>query len=210
MNDPRLDAETAERMLRGEPTGPPELAGLLTAASSGLTAGDLSGEDAAVAAFRHARSTHPVPTRTRLFSALLSLKAALIGLVLILAGGVTAATTSQHLPGPLGDEHAHSTRTPMPSRTHGTRIAPVVPSPSRPPSPTPRPTHSVHTPAAPPDATAQPKKDPHPTEKPTNKTPKVKVSKSKSHKPQPRTTRPVPDARHQRARSAGPSATTPP
>jgi hypothetical protein len=216
MSDPRLDAETAERMLRGEPAGPRELAQLLAAASSGLTAQDLNREDTAVAAFRQARSRHPARPRTRRFSALVSLKAALIGLALVLAGGVTAATTSQRLPGPFGDEPAHSTRTPMPPRTRATQLAPAVPSPSRPPSPTPpRATHSERTPAAPPGATAQPKKGPHPTEKPKskaskNKAPEVKASKSKSPKPHPRTTRPVPATEHQRAGSTGPSSSTPP
>jgi hypothetical protein len=122
VNDPRIDPGIAERMLRGETAGPPEVAELLVAASSDLAAGDPSGEEAAVAAFRSARSPHPRRTRHLRISALVSLKAALIGLLLVLAGGVAVA--SQHLPGPLGNKPPHDTRTPSTSRTSVTHITP--------------------------------------------------------------------------------------
>lgn len=122
MNDPRIDPGVAERMLRGEPAGPSEVAELLAAASSGLAAEDLSGEEAAVAAFRSARPVHPRRTRGLRISALAGLKAALIGLLLVLAGGVAVA--SQHLPGPFGNKPSHGVRTPATSRTSVTRIAP--------------------------------------------------------------------------------------
>jgi hypothetical protein len=179
VNDPSPDAETAERMLRGESTGPPKLAELLGAASSGLTTEDLNGEQAAVAAFRQTRSTPSTRPSTRRLSALVSLKAALIGLLLLLAGGVTAATASQHLPSPLGNKHTHSTRTPTTPQTVVTRTPPRAPSPStpgnQPTEPTSGATRTEHSHAANPQA-APAKKHPHPTKKPRS-------TPSKGHKP---------------------------
>ncbi|MCW2861170.1 MAG: hypothetical protein JWP48_2878 [Actinoallomurus sp.] len=176
MNDPRLDAETAERMLRGEATGPPELAELLGAASSRLATEDLNGEEAAVAAFRQKRAIPARQPRRRPLAALVSLKAAFIGLLLILTGGVTVAAASQHLPGPLGNKHIHSTQT---SETSETRTPPRTPSPShqgnQPAEPTPRSPHTEHSHAANPQEAAPPKKHPHPTKKP-------KSTPSKGHK----------------------------
>lgn len=130
MNDRSVDTETAELMLRGEAAGSPELAALLAAASSGLAPEDPKGEEAAVTAFREASRVRQPSARRR--SALLSLKAALIGLVLILTGGVAVAATTQHLPGPLGHRHPGSARTPATSRTFGT---PPVPRASARPTP---------------------------------------------------------------------------
>jgi hypothetical protein len=185
MNDPRLDAETAERMLRGDSTGPPELAELLDAASSGLTTERLNGEDAAVAAFRQTRPTPTTRPSTRRLSALFSLKAALTGLLLLLAGGITAATAAQHLPSPLGNNHTHSPHTPKTSTTSQTSKTPRTPTPPQAPSPstpgnqptepTPRATQTEHSPTAHPQKTASPKKHPHPTKKP-------KDNASKGHK----------------------------
>jgi hypothetical protein len=121
MNHQRIDSETAERMLRGQHTGPPALAELLAAASAKPLENDLTGEEAAVAAFRGAQS-HPEPQRPRtrhLKSRLLTVKAALIALLLTLAGGVAMAATSQHLPGPLGNARSHPTRRPATSQTAG-------------------------------------------------------------------------------------------
>jgi hypothetical protein len=120
VNDPNLDADTAERMLRGQATGSPELAKVLAAASSGLAPGEPQREEAAVAAFRAAPRTRQ-PSARRL-SALLSLKAALIGLLLVLTGGVAVAATTQHLPGPLGHRHADSGRTPPTSQMTATPV----------------------------------------------------------------------------------------
>jgi hypothetical protein len=122
VNDPSLDADTAERTLRGEATGSPELAALLAAASSGLAAQDPKGEEAAVAAFREASRVRQ-PNARRL-SALLSLKAALVGLLLALTGGVAVAATTHHLPGPLGHRRPGGGRTPATSQTFGTPSAP--------------------------------------------------------------------------------------
>lgn len=135
MNDPGLDPETAERMARGEPAGPPKLAKLLAAASSGPSAGELSGEDAAVAAFRQARSQSTRRPSWRRLSAWVSLKTALIGLLLALAGGVTVAAASQHLPGPLGHVHSPPARTPSTSDTvptHPPSRASAHPTPAQP------------------------------------------------------------------------------
>lgn len=139
MNDPSLDADTAERMLRGEATGSPELAALLAAASSGLAAEDPKGEEAAVAAFREASRVRQ-PNARRL-SALLSVKAALIGLLLALTGGVAVAATTQHLPGPLGHRHPDGGRTPATSRTLGTSSAPRASSRPTPDQDGPQATH---------------------------------------------------------------------
>jgi hypothetical protein len=120
MNGPGLDRDTAERMLRGEPIGPPELTELLAAASAGSVHDDLSGEEAAVAAFHEARSRlHAQPPRARrlLRSRLLTLKTALVGLLLLLVGGVAVAATSQHLPVQLGNRHPHTSHKPTMSPT---------------------------------------------------------------------------------------------
>jgi hypothetical protein len=175
MSDADLDRDTVERLLRGEPAGPPGLADLLTAASAGLAVDDPAGEEAAVAAFREARSHRsPRPIPRRLF-ALVSVKAALIGFLLALAGGVTVvtATTSQHLPGPLGDKHSQHGHTPKTSRT-GLPPAPS-PSPSLSPSPSPAPSHlAPERPGEHPATPAQPNKHPHPTKKPKGTREKTK------------------------------------
>ena len=184
MNMPDLNADIAERMLRGEPTGPPELAGLLAAASSELATEDLSGEETAVAAFREARSRRPHPRR---LSALVSLKAALIGLLVILVGGVAVAVTSQHLPGPLGNKPSHGVRTPATSRTSVTGTSPRAPSRSTPAQ------NDKH--AERPKKTAPPQKPPHPAKGP------------KSHKPhKPKRTTSIPVPKTGSTRSKGPKS----
>lgn len=116
MKDHGLDPDTAERMLRGERTGPPPLAELLAAAAGDATPEELAGEDAATAAFAAAR---PARQKRRPRLALPSVSFALkavAALLALLAGGVTVATASQHLPGPLGGGHPHHARTPGNSR----------------------------------------------------------------------------------------------
>jgi hypothetical protein len=179
VNDPSLNADIAERMLRGEPTGPPELAELLAAASSELATEDLSGEETAVTAFREARSRQSWRPHPRRLSALVSLKAALIGLLLILAGGVAVGVTSQHLPGPPGDRSSHGTRTPATSRTSVTETSPRAPSRSTPAQHDKHAKHAKHG-----KKTALPQKPPHPAKKPKS---------SKPHKPKPTTSPPVPN-----------------
>src|SRR4051812_32566459 len=159
-------------MLRGETTGPPELAKLLAAASSGLAAEGLAGEEAAVAAFRE--TLHARPRRRRL-AALAGLKAALIGLLVVVAGGITVAAASQHLPGPLGHRHSHSTPRPTPPRTGTTGTTPTAPSHPV-PDPDPRPGHrdrGRHL-----GETPHPKKHPHPTKDPRIHLPKLPTHKT--------------------------------
>lgn len=139
MNDPRIDhridRDTAERLLRGEPAGPERLAELLAAASSGLGTEPLTGEEAAVTAFRAAR---PAEARTvrpsrRQSRVLVGLKVAVIGLAFLLAGGVAMATTTHHRPGHV-PHRPHATRTPTGSGTARTPVRPR-PVPDRRPSP---------------------------------------------------------------------------
>jgi outer membrane biosynthesis protein TonB len=170
MSNAGLDRETAERMLRGEPTGPPRLAELLTAASSELATEDLNGERAALAAFHQARSLRSGRPSMRRLPAPMSLKAALIGLLLLLAGGVTVATTAQHLTSPPENKPVHSTRTPATPRTLITRTPPRASS---------RPTTDRHEEKREkqPRKTAHPKKSSHPEKKPQDN-----AQKSNPHK----------------------------
>jgi hypothetical protein len=187
VNHPDLDVDIAERMLRGASPGPSVVAELLAAASSELETEDLSGEETAVAAFREARSRQSWRRHPRRLSALVSLKAALIGLLLILAGGVAVGVTSQHLPGPLGNKPSHGTRTPGTSRTSVTDASPRAPSRSTPAQ------HDGH--AERPKKTAHPQKQPHP----------AKTLKSrKPHKPGRITQIPVPKTGS--TRSKGPAS----
>jgi hypothetical protein len=172
MSRSELDRDQAERMLRGEPAGPPRLAELLAAASSQFGVEELTGEDAAVTAFREARSLRALLPRSRRPVTLVSLKAVLIAFLLTLAGGVTAAAATHHLPGPLGDHHTPNTRTPATSRTFVTRVPPhpsfrLVPD-----------RHNEH--GKKPQETGRDKPHPpHPTKKPKSKPGKTKPHKSK-------------------------------
>ncbi|GAA4595902.1 hypothetical protein GCM10023194_66620 [Planotetraspora phitsanulokensis] len=102
---PRIDRLTAERLLRGETAGPDQLAELLAAAAA--PRGELSGEEAAVAAFREA---HLVPAlqqrkQSMIKTALLkfvTLKVAAAALSATAVGGVALATGTGHLPESLG------------------------------------------------------------------------------------------------------------
>jgi hypothetical protein len=126
-----LDRDTVERMLRGEDTGPPGVAELLTAMSAGPVRDDLRGEEAAVAAFREARAAlgAVAPARRRLLMPrVLAVKAALAGILLMLAGGVAVAA-SPHLPQPIGTMHPPAaTRTPETSEGAAKRLTAPVPS----------------------------------------------------------------------------------
>jgi hypothetical protein len=163
MNDPGLDPDTAEQMLRGEPTGPPGLARLLAAASAHPQTARTEGEEAALAAYRAAHASHQVRRRLRGIPALISLKAALIGLVLLLTGGVAMAATGYRLANPPGNRQPHHAKTPDTSKTFQTRDVPrrsthpaterPTPRPASPAPPHPRPTphkknktHAANTP----------------------------------------------------------------
>lgn len=189
MNDgPGLDPHTVERMLRGEPIGPPRLAALLAAAASSEPPAERlhgeDGEEAAVAAFQEARSLPSMqPHRRRLTAA--GWKAALVGLLLVLAGGaaVAMAATGRDLPGPLGNRQSHDPRTPtisdtrtrIPPRTSPHRAAGHQNTPRRQTRPTPPvTTHSVHPTPAP---STRENDKPHPT-----RMPKTRASKSKPNK----------------------------
>jgi hypothetical protein len=169
-----LDRDTAERMLRGEDAGPPKVAALLAAASAGPVRDDPHGEEAAVAAFRAARSAAParVPrSRRMLRPRLIAVRAALAGLLLILAGGVATAT-SQHLRMPFGDRHAPATRTPATSQTSASHLtAPAAPHVS--------PSDRTTTGGTPTEKTSQQPKKPHPSKKP--KKPKKAKKPKKPH-----------------------------
>lgn len=138
-----LDRDTVERMLRGEDTGPPNVAELLTAMSARPVRKDRRGEETAVAAFREARRTFDVPAtapapRRLLVSRVLAVKAALAGMLLMLAGGVAVAA-SPHLPQPHGTRRTPVTHTPTTSQSAAKRLT-AAPVPSPAPS-SPYPTH---------------------------------------------------------------------
>jgi hypothetical protein len=99
----RIDRETAERMLRGSSADPNRVAEILAAAAAPPRHGEVSGEGAAVTAFRAARVDGAARARRgpRL-RGLLSLRAAMLaaGVAVAGAGLVTVAATSPFgLPG---------------------------------------------------------------------------------------------------------------
>jgi hypothetical protein len=119
----RLSAETAEQLLEGHPIAArhaQRLVDRLTLASAAAFPGELAGEDAAVAAFRAARSSNLAPqsgrksmSKTALVAKLLTLKAAAIAVVAVSAGGVALAAPPGVLPNPLAPQHpGHSTDAP--------------------------------------------------------------------------------------------------
>lgn len=169
MNDPRLDPDTAERLLRGEYTSPTELAELLAAASTAPVDEDPMREEAAVAAFRDARSR--VRKRQPVLRVLLTAKAALIVVLLALTGSIAVVATSQHLPAPAGHHHSRGSHKPRPSPvatmdTDSPSPGSVVP----PTSPGRSPSHGLST-----DHPKHPHK-PHPTKKHPKKKPNSKPS----------------------------------
>lgn len=175
MNDPRLDRDAAERMLRGDRTGPERLAGLLAAASAIPPAETTSdGEEAAVAAFRAVRSRRSERPSRRRLPALVSLKAVLIGIALLLVGGTAVAATTQHLPDPLRNHRPHSSRTPATSNTYRAHVSPPRPAARIPYRKTP----SAHGPGSRPTPHRTAKA--HPSGRPNGK-----ASKNKRHKVQP-------------------------
>jgi hypothetical protein len=139
------DRDTVERMLRGEDAGPPELAALLAAVSARPLREDPRGEAIAVTAFREARSGLPLraPAPRRLLrSRMLAIKAALVGFLLILAGGVAVAA-SAHLSKPLGTARTPATHTPTTSESATKHLT----APVRPRAPASRrPAHHRHHP----------------------------------------------------------------
>lgn len=130
-----LDRDTVERLLRGEDTGPPRLAALLTAASAKPLRHDRRGEEIVVTAFREARSDAGAAvcgSRRVLRPRLITVKAALIGFGFALVGGVAVAA-STHLPLPVGGKHTPAHRTPATSSSpaeHRIATVPAHASPS--------------------------------------------------------------------------------
>jgi hypothetical protein len=109
-----IDPITAERLIRGarggSPVGSDRLAELLAAATYPPSRGELTGEEAAVTAFRAARlaSTPESRRKPMLKTALAKLATAKVAIVLaaVGGGGVALAAGSGHLPGATTDHHA--------------------------------------------------------------------------------------------------------
>ncbi|MGR6318348.1 hypothetical protein Q2K19_01065 [Micromonospora soli] len=116
MNAHRMDQETAERLLGG-PTvdaqdGPEVLVQLLAAVRAAPHPHELSGEGAALQAFRMARAgSVPAAARPerRLLTSLLAAKLALAALLAAGTGGVALAAVTGALPGPFGTGGATTT-----------------------------------------------------------------------------------------------------
>lgn len=111
MNGHRMDQETVERLLVGPAAdaqdGPEALVRFLDAVRAAPRPHELSGEGAALQAFRMAQAGDPVPLRAsrperRLRAGLVGAKLALAALLATATGGVALAAVTGHLPGPLG------------------------------------------------------------------------------------------------------------
>jgi hypothetical protein len=119
----RLTAQTAEQLLDGHPIARGNaraLAERLAVASAAAFPGELAGEDAAVAAFTAASGAGlaPLPERepmlkSALVAKLLTVKAAVIAVAAVSAGGVALAASTGVLPNPMApDNPGHSTPAP--------------------------------------------------------------------------------------------------
>lgn len=110
MNAHRMDQETVERLLVGPvadpPNGPEALVRLLTAVRAAPRPHELTGEAAALRAFRMAQAgLLPVAAsrrQRRVLAGLLSAKVALAALLVAATGGVALAAATGTLPGSLG------------------------------------------------------------------------------------------------------------
>lgn len=123
MNDDNrwLDPFTAERLMRNARTESPAhddaLADLLAATTAAARPDELTGEEAAVCAFRNARLVHTSePTRRSTSKSALAKLATKAAIVLAAASGsgIALAAASGHLPGITSPEH-HITTRPGPS-----------------------------------------------------------------------------------------------
>lgn len=139
-----LTAETVEYLLDRHPAARHHAHGLadrLTAASAVAFPGELAGEDAAVSAFMATSGVVLVPLAERspmlksaLLAKLLTLKAAVVAVVAVSAGGVALAATTGVLPNPLApDDPGHSAS--APGQTNRTNGAPESPGANASPSP---------------------------------------------------------------------------
>jgi hypothetical protein len=122
-----IDASAAERLLAGG-GGPEPVAKVLLRAAAPGTRGELSGEEAAVVAFRVARLYgHQTPQTAKAVTwgrRLLTVKAAAIGVAVLTAGGVALAAGTGVLPNPLEvgtppGTSTSSSQTSLTSRTNG-------------------------------------------------------------------------------------------
>ncbi|MFC4145078.1 hypothetical protein ACFO0M_02310 [Micromonospora mangrovi] len=131
MNAHRMDSETVERLLVGpvaDPQdGPEALVRILTAVRAAPHPSELTGEGAALRAYRMARAgSLPVPAAPprRVLAGLLSAKLALAGLLVAATGGVALAAATGTLPGPLRGGGGDEVTAPPPSATTDARPSP--------------------------------------------------------------------------------------
>jgi len=131
-----LNAETAEQLLDGHPVARRHARGLaerLAAASTAAFPGELAGEDAAAAAYIAVSAADLAPLagrksvmRSAVIAKLLTLKAAVIAVTAVSAGGVALAASAGVLPNPLAPQNPGRS-TEAPDRTGGPH---ATPSPS--------------------------------------------------------------------------------
>jgi hypothetical protein len=135
---PRIDLDEADRLAAGDPPGPDQagLGTLLDALRAPATAGELSAEKAAVAAYRtHRRRAARAARRTRSV-----LAPALTALALLLSGGTALAARTGNLPDG-AQQHAHhlfsalGVPAPRTGPHRPTPSATTAPSPSHPAGP---------------------------------------------------------------------------
>lgn len=152
MNGHRMDQETVERLLVGPAAdaqdGPDALVRFLAAVRAAPRPHELSGEGAALEAFRMAQAGDAVPVTVsrperRLRAGLLGAKLALGALLATATGGVALAAVTGHLPGPLGGGGGADT-TASPSTGADGRPTPTT----APTTPAVDPTHRPASPAA--------------------------------------------------------------
>ena len=138
-NDP-LTRATADRLLEGTTADVPQLARLLRAAAAPAAGTDLAGQQAVLAAFRHAREL-TTPTRPRrltmiksaVLAALSAKTAAAAAVAAAATGGIALAASSGVLPtSHTGGSHpaSNSSHAPAGSPTTATSHASAEPSPS--------------------------------------------------------------------------------
>ncbi|MFG2108950.1 hypothetical protein [Micromonospora chersina] len=148
MNGHRMDQETVERLLVGPAAdaqdGPEALVRFLAAVRAAPRPHELSGEGAALQAFRMAQAGDPVPLRVarperRLRAGLVAAKLALAALLATATGGVALAAVTGHLPGPLGGGGGGAGTTASPSAGSDGRPTPTG-DPSHPSTPATGPT----------------------------------------------------------------------
>ncbi|TYB38760.1 hypothetical protein FXF50_10170 [Micromonospora sp. AP08] len=155
MNGHRMDQETVERLLVGPAAdaqdGPEALVRFLAAVRAAPRPHELSGEGAALQAFRMAQAGDPVPLpvsrpERRLRAGLVGAKLALAALLATATGGVALAAVTGHLPGPLGGGGGAGT-TASPSAGADGRPTPTG-DPSHPTTPAGVPTDPSGSPSA--------------------------------------------------------------